>query len=205
MSYYYTYYLARRNRKDGIVEPCAPFDENGKMMSLLCRSRSFASDLWQSMDLLGEDKMSDALKKEFTYKDWNDDEAVEQVRVLPVDKLSAASPFKCAYVPVFDVVDGVDPVEVGFSDKLSPEQFAAFAQAYAADHKNTRKIERYDIESDSYKVVELTPGEYMYYRWVEDVSAEYESWLLMTMFENLGERFWRHDDEVEYVILETEG
>lgn len=209
MSYYYNYFLGKREVATGLVYPAAPFDDNGKMMCLYSRSRSFASDLWRDMDCLPEERMSEELKAQFRYKDWNDEETIESMRILPLAAMSGKEPFETAYVPVSDVVNKRqyedDFEEIEFTDRLSPEQYAAFCLGYATDVSNTRKVERFDIETNEFVVVELKPTDYMYYRWVDTQTKTYESWMISTMVHNLDDLAWRPPDGFEWVILETEG
>lgn len=58
MSYYYTYYLGRRETATGKVGLAGPYDKDGRAVSIMSKSRSFASDLHEDMLPLAEEDMA---------------------------------------------------------------------------------------------------------------------------------------------------
>ena len=71
MSYYYNFYPAIK-RADGKIDIF-----NEKKITLDYYSRSFFnSDFLYKFDFLSEDQMTDALKEQFTYTDWNNEKRI---------------------------------------------------------------------------------------------------------------------------------
>ncbi len=204
MSSYHTYYLAKRERVTGMVLPSPPYDENGKMISILCRSRSCASDLYEEMEFLPEKEMSVELREQFSYESWDGELYVPTLRIATLASLDAREPFREAYVPAADIVEGLDPELTGFSDELDADRFAALCLSHAKKPETRRKIERFDEETGEYKLVTLEPDDYIHHAWVDRTSRDYESWLIATMAANLGDLAWEKDG-FETVVLETEG
>lgn len=130
------------------------------------------------------------------------------MKFMPFCSLSGKMPFKCAYVPAFDVIDlrdADDGDEIWFSDKLNDAQYAAFcAAAVRGSSAGRRTIERFDIETDEYKPVELGPEDYVRHMWVDATSREYEEWLLSVIAESVNEFSWPSKG-YENILLETEG
>ncbi len=62
MSWYVSYYIGYRT-KDGKIYPLVPFDSFGKLKSILTRSRSFASDLWDDFRSVSLKDTTDELRK----------------------------------------------------------------------------------------------------------------------------------------------
>ena len=75
MSYYYTYYLGYE--REGKIYPLGPYDCFGKLRDVVNRSRSFASDLHERFWPVKEEEISDELRKEFEYTDWEGKKTVE--------------------------------------------------------------------------------------------------------------------------------
>ena len=69
MSYYYNYYVGYK--KDGKIYPWGPYNANGKLEPMVSRSRSFASDLHEEFYAVSDKEVSEELRKEFEYEDWN--------------------------------------------------------------------------------------------------------------------------------------
>ena len=47
MSWYYSYYICRKDTEDGKLYPFGPFDYKGNYYDVLCKSRSSASNLYE--------------------------------------------------------------------------------------------------------------------------------------------------------------
>lgn len=205
MSCYYTYYLAKREKATGKVFPAPPFSASGEPIWLLSTSRSFSSDLPEYMDFLPEKDLSEELKAFFSYEGFGSKVVCPRIRIIALSELSGEDPFCTAYVPVTDLVEGIDSDVEGFSDKLSPENFAAFCLAHERNPQVKRKTERYNPDTDLYDVVELAPGDYMRHMWVDKCSREYQEWLIATEARNIGDTLWEERSKYEYVILMTVG
>ena len=204
MSWYQTYYLAKREKATGKVLPAPPFSASGEPLWLLSTPRSTSCDLPEDMDVLPEKNLSEELKAFFSYEDFGK-LLCPRLRVIPLTELSRESPFCAAYVPASDVVDGAGSDEGGFSDKLDPERFAAFCLAHERNPQVRRHVERYNPQSGAYEADELEPGDYVWHMWVDEGSREYQEWLISTEAQNVGNAIWEGRNEFEYVIVMIEG
>ena len=203
MSWYQTYYLAKREKATGKVFPAPPFSASGEPLWLLSTPRSTSCDLPEDMDVLPEKDLSEELKAFFSYEDFGK-LLCPRLRVVPLTELSRESPFCAAYVPASDVVDGAGP-EDEFSDRLTPERFAAFCLSHGRNPQARRHVERYNPQCGAYEVIELEPADYVWHMWVDESSREYQEWLISTEAQNIGDAIWEGRDEFEYVIVMIEG
>lgn len=196
MSYYYKYYIGYK--KDGKIYPWGPYTANGDLEPVVNRSRSFASDLHKEFYVVSEDEISEELRKEFEYEDWNGNKRVD-VKYLSEDDLPTGSYIRTGYFLIKDV-QAYENNEYGyfedFCDVLSPEIYAAKLQHEMMFGKNQPKN---DAEGDEY--TEPNASDYMYYAYPDYETKEYESFILKQMIEALRD----YTDDVEFVVLETEG
>ena len=124
MGYYYDYYLGYQ--KDGKIYPWGPYTAAGKIKPVFYRSRSFASDLHERFRPVAEDEISDELRADFEYEDWQGDKRID-VKVLPAGELPGGSFIKTGYF----LIDEVKSYEAGdgwwddFTTPLSPQIYAA--------------------------------------------------------------------------------
>lgn len=195
MSYYYNYYIGYK--KDGRIYPWGPYTADGKLRPVICRSRSFASDLHDYFRYVSEEEMSDELREEFEYEDWNGSKRVE-VKYISENELPNDDFIKRGYFLINDVKvkaykgDFYDD----FDDPISPEIYAAKLQHELTFGKNQPKK---DCEGNEY--IEPNASDYMYYAYPNYRAKEYESHILRQVLEALR----TYTDDVEFIILETEG
>ena len=199
MSYYYSYYIGYRH--DEKIYPLGPYDAFGKLRAVVCRSRSFASDLHELFYHVKESEISDKLREEFEYTDWDNRKRVD-VKWLPLSKLPSGSSIRKGYFLIEDVKCYEKAGDEGddlFYDCLSPTVFAAKLQHEMAVGKPAPQIdeEGYEIESHS-------ASDYMYYAYQNKDCKEYEAEQIRDVAYMLDE----HNDVPEgatLVVLETEG
>lgn len=197
MSYYYNYYIGYR--KDGKIYPWGPYDANGSLHPVVCNSRSFASDLYENFEMVDEKCISDELRKAFAYTDWEGNERIE-VKYLPAKELPHGSYVRSGYYLIDDVARYEESDSLffdGFFDRLSPQVYAAKLENQLKFGENKPKV---DEDGDMY--TEHNASDYMFYAYPDYQSREYEAWIIDTMVEALTS--YKLQD-VEYVILETEG
>ena len=203
MSYYYHYYVGYMT-EDGMVYPLGPYDCFGQLHSAVWRSRSFASDLHEDFYGLDKKAYSDKLKQEFSYKDWEGTERLQDVRYLPLTELGSGDFIKRGYFLIEDVGAFEDAGRSfwdfdGFYDRLSPEVYAAKA---ANETRFGKPEKKYDAEGE-----EITPhsaAEYMYYAYPDYNCREYEVAQLKSVANAVSE-FADTPKGATIVILETEG
>lgn len=195
MSYYYNYYIGYK--KDGKIYPWGPYTADGNLRPIICRSRSFASDLHDYFRYVSEEEMSDELREEFEYEDWNGSKRVE-VKYISENELPNDDFIKRGYFLINDVKvkaykgDFYDD----FDDPISPEIYAAKLQHELTFGKN-QPIK--DCEGNDY--IEPNASDYMYYAYPDYRTKEYESHILRQALEALR----TYTDDVEFIVLETEG
>lgn len=198
MSYYYNYYVGYK--KDGKIYPWGPYNANGKLEPMVSRSRSFASDLHRDFYPVSVKEVSEELRKEFEYEDWMKTKRVD-VKHLSEKDLPTGSYIKKGYFLIKDVLayeNDEDGSFEGFYDVISPEVYAAKLQHELMFGKNQPKK-----DDEGYEYTEPNASDYMYYAYPDYVTKEYEAFLLRQLIDAL--RDYRMDNDVEYVVLETEG
>lgn len=228
MSYYYNYYLGYK--KDGVLYPMGPFDRKGKLACVLWKSRSFASDLHEDFriaddkqtsielreSLLSDDTLESCRKANIPYTDeelkelakfyGNDvnnvpkkelktyEEALnehEDIRYLPYEKLPSTNFIKEGYVQYSQIGD---EEEDDFYDVISPHEYAERLKIAST----LGDIPKKDCEGNEFPRL----SEYIYHKWIDYNSREWESFLITNAMENFKDY---HVDADEYVIIETEG
>lgn len=196
MSYYYNYYLGYE--KDGKLYPLGPYDDKGKLHSVLCRSRSFASDLHRQFCSVQEGQISEELRKEFEWEDWNGEKAVH-VKYLPANQLPNGSFFKSGYFLIEDVQR--------YEKEGRPEDFDGFYEymdptTYAAKAMNELHFGMLSKLDEDGQELNHSAVEYMYYVYCDYNSEEYEAHVLKLALSSFE---WFDPEDGTFVILETEG
>lgn len=198
MSYYYSYYLGYK--LDGKIYPWGLYDANGKLKPVICRSRSFASDLHYIFIDVDKDSISDELTNEFKYNDCLGESRILNVKYLPESDLPSGSYIKDGYFLIDEVKqynDGEDPLDC-FSEIITPEVYAAKLHNEITFGKNKPKKDEF-----GYEYTEPNASDYMYFAYPDYQTEEYESFLLRQMIDSMADS--ELSKKAEYVILETEG
>ena len=198
MSYYYNYFLGYI--KDNKVYPLGPFDNKGKIHAIISRSRSFASDLHDDFLPIDEELLSDELKEQFQYKNYNGDIVTEHIKCLPIDKLGNDNYIKSGYFLIEDI-------EEYQKDKNTEDIFyeAMTPELYAMKMKNELAFgtpkEKFDAEENPLDVHSCS--EYAYFAYPNYLSREYE----VSRIKDYASIFEYADviEDAELVALETEG
>ena len=197
MSYYYNYYIGFE--KDGKLFPFGPYNSFGKFCSVLSVSASFASDLHSDFYKIKEDQISDELRKNFEYEDWNGKKTVS-VKYMDLNDLPFGSYMRSGYVLMSEVEEcrEADTDFFEFSVVLSPDVYAAKILYQCMFGKNALV----EMPEGEYQR-EYNASEFMYFMWPDYHSKEYEAFLIRSVAAMLDE--YRKDDFYKIVILETEG
>ena len=199
MSYYYNYYLGYKDAS-GKIYPLGPYNKDGKLITVLSRSSSFASHLHHSFWIVNDDKMSDELKKEFTYTEWDGKENCETIRFLPYEQLPKDHYIKRGYFLIDDVKqyeENGNNAEDLFYETVTPTVYAAMA---ANEAQFGKPADRED--DDGNKFTPYTASDYMFYAYPNYFSEEYEAAVIRIF----GSQFeYELKEGQELVVLETEG
>lgn len=199
MSYYYNYYIGYK--LDNKIYPLGPYDSFGKLNSVLSKSRSFASDLYEDFSLVKEEEISDELRKEFEYEDWDGRKRI-RIKYLPLSELPNSDFIKTGYFLIKDI-EQYEKNEKHFFDedifykKLTPTMYSILLQKELLFGKNEPKK---DIEGEEY--TEYNASDYMYYAYPDYNSKEFEVtsiYEVATMLDN------NLPKDAKIVVLETEG
>ena len=195
MSYYYNYYVGYI--KDNKIYPWGPYDANHRLKYALSKSRSFASDLHYEFNVVSEEQISNELRKQFEYTDYQDNIVMPTVKYLPVKDLPSSNFIQKGYFLINDVQeyekDGCGNGSDYFYEKLTPQVYTAKLEAQIKFGPN---------KPDENGYTEHNASEYMYYAYPDYNSMEYEAFILK-VFAAAIESYSLSCDE--YVILETEG
>lgn len=195
MSYYYTYYLGVK-KEDGKIYPYGPFDNKGKLETVLSKSRSFASNLYERFETVKPEIFSTELYKSLLITDYyeeimnqeNSREALEKsidIKVLPLSALPAGDFIKEGYI----LYDQIDESYEDYWPILSPHEYAERLK----NHFMFKDKEKPEDEEDDIQ-------RYVYHKWMDRTCEEYDSWIIRMM----ADTFWLLE-KGEIVVLETEG
>ena len=191
MSYYYNYYVGQK--RDGKIYPWGPYTASGKLLPVLSKSRSCASELHQRFHKVSEAQVSDELRERFEEESLlNPKVKIVNVKYLPVDDLPKGSFVKSGYFPIEEVMayesDDSDDYFDGFSRPIPPH-------IYAAMFENQRMLGAENQDRNA--------ADYMFYAYPDFNSEEYEADVLREAAEML--KTYMEPEGTEFVILETEG
>lgn len=199
MSYYYNYYIGYES--DGKLYPLGPYNSFGQLCDVISKSRSFASDLHEDFYNIESEQISDELRKNFEYKDYNGDNVID-VKYLPLDELTKGSFIKKGYFLIDDVKHYEktgDSWDI-FYDNLSPEMYTAMLQNELTFGKPQPKKDEFDDE-----IIVHSASDYMFYAYPDYNSKEYEAEILRCAIESLYSYRYMNNNNARIVILETEG
>lgn len=200
MSYYYNYYVGYKS--GGKIYPLGPYNSFGQHCAAVCRSRNFASNLHDWFRPIKREEISDELRKEFEWEDWNGNKKVD-VKVCKMPDLPKGSFIKTGYFLIDDVKryeqdEDYDSSEL-FYDHITPNVYAALA-----DHE--RQFGRHPVEYDKYgeEIPYYNASDYMYYAYPDYSAKEYEA----DIIREIAGELWSYSnipDDAEMYALETEG
>lgn len=199
MSYYYNYTIGIMD-KSGKIKPYGPYDVNGKLKYVIERSRSFASDLYKDFLYIQENQITEELRKEFSYIDWNGEEKIE-IKYLPIDKLPKGTYLIKGYFLIEDIQryeeDQIDTDDL-ICNMITPTIYAEKLKKEYMFGKND-PIE----DEEGYKYTEPNASDYMYYVVEDYYSKEYEASVIRDIANILSD--YDLPVDCELVVLETEG
>lgn len=201
MATYYEYYIGYM--KDDKIYPLGMYDNKGNMKPVIDDSRSFASDLWELFDCVGDNQFSEELEKEFSYSVYGTDRVREYLRYLKVKDLPTKSYIKKGYFLISDIErfennDPYDDISDLFYEHLSPVAYSAKVMNELKFGKPTPEL---DCEGEELPV--YSAGDYAFYAYPDYHSKEYDAELLRTVASQF--KSYRDEDKGrELVILEVE-
>lgn len=188
--------------KDDKIYPLGMYNNKGKMVPVIEDSHSFASDLYELFDYVGDNQFSEELEKEFSYSVYGTDSNRERLRYLKVKDLPTESYIKTGYFLISDIErfenDTYDDISELFYEHLSPVAYHAKFNSELVFGKPEPKV---DCEGEEFPV--YSAGEYAYYAYPDKRSREYDAELLRTVASQF-ESYKVEDKGKELVIIEVE-
>lgn len=143
--------------------------------------------------------ISDELRHEFDYEDYEGEIQMQNIHTLMLDELPKGSYIKSGYFLIEDVERYMHTGDSdSFYDRKDPAVFAAILQSEAVLGAPPTK---YDMEGNPYPI--RSAADYMYFAYPDYESEEYEAFLISQFAEAL-ERY----PDIEFdsiIVLETEG
>ena len=213
MSWYYDYYICRKDKKDGKLYPFGPFDYKGEFFHVLSRSRSFASDLHESFCQIQTKEGRQMISRELLkmvhgelsdegYKEFYEGSGYYYWSYLPYEDLPKGDYIKKGYCLIEDIdcYENDDKYFGGFYDWLTPEIYA-------------KKLEN-ELKFGAPKPVkdecgdEYTPHsmrDYSYFRWADYESPEYEARVIREAFGIMRSYYSAENKDEEIYILLIQG
>lgn len=198
MSYYYSYYVGYI--KDGIHHFLGPYDSQGNIKPVICKSRSFASDLHEDFLIMKEEDAGDDVKKELMEESFMGDMRLN-ARYLKLADLPTGDFVKTGYY----LIDAVKSYEESQDEEdlrygyITPTVYNAMA---ANEVKFGKPAPKKDVEGEEY--VPYTASDYMYYAATFYNSKEFEAFMLREVAEMLRGYDFPGEDAT-LTIIETEG
>ena len=212
MSWYYSYYICRKDTENEKLYPFGPFDYKGEFFEVLCKSRSFASDLHERFYDIRSVEERQIISEEL-FKAIQGDVTREECEkfyegdrdycwsYLPYMELPKGEYFKKGYCLIRDIERFEDDEcdFEGFYDWLTPE-------IYARKLENELKFGAPKPVKNEYE--EYTPhliGDYSFYRWIDYESPEYESYVIRNALGIMRETFAHEKDKEDVYIVLVQG
>lgn len=177
------------------------YDAEGRIHPVVCKSRSFASDLHERFYRVKEEEISAELRAEFEYEFWDSEEKhMPDVKWLAINKLPSTDYIKKGYCLINDVKAYEEDRcwFEGFYDVISPHIYAALLDKELKFGKNQPQK---DCEGNEY--TEPNASDYMFYAYPDYKSEEYESFLIISAFDSI--ESFHMPEGIEWIVLETEG
>ena len=198
MSWYYNYTIGYI--KDNKIYPFGPYNANGKLKDVFSRSRSFASDLYEDFYKISEEQISDELRKEFEYEDWNEEKKVD-VWYLPMSEMPDGDYVKTGYFLIDDIISYLKSKDTEdiFYEHMSSEEYAIRSTQEA---KYGKPASQYDCEGSL--IDNHSCADYAWFAYPDYISKEYESFLIREVAELLAE-YNELPEGAKIVILMTQG
>ena len=209
MSWYVDYYIGYRT-KEGKIYPLGDFDCFGNLHSVLCKSRSFASDLWERFDRITLEETTDEIRKHFPGGDlfsWEEMSEEEKAKLppwcfwLPLSELPTGSYFKKGYFLQEDIAEYErDSLNFdGFYHMLTPSEYARKMESELKFGVPKPKKDEYGEEIEV-----RSCGEYSFYVYPDYDCAEYEA----AEIRNAASKYeFTHElpKDSEIIVLQTNG
>ena len=199
MSYYHNYYMCYK--ENGKIYPYAPFTVEGEFKPILVKSRSFASDLHQSFNIMSEEYISDELRKEFEYKDWDDSKKIQPLKYISIDKIPELNPVKKGYC----LIDDIQAWEKCGDDSIFDGMINANEYARKLEHQIMFGKNEPIKDTEGCEYNEPNASDYTYYADIQYASKEYECWIIHNAVDMLYEYDFFSYTCREVVIVESEG
>lgn len=207
LSYYYDYYIGTKD-KDDKIKPLGPYDINNKLHSALCKSRSFASRLYERFYPVKDEQITEELRMEFKYKDWNGNETVD-VKYLPLSELPSGTYIKKGFYLIEDIEkyekhsdESVFDLDI-FYDWIPESTYYRMLEAQRISQISP--IHRKVLDEDNDYEEHRDLSKYSYYCYPDYECEEYEAAVIRTVAYIYDKYDVGLPDDSEIVILETEG
>ena len=208
MSYYYNYYLGFE--KDGKIFPLGLYDHKGKLHAVFFRSRSFASDLHEDFIPVPDGMISDELRKEFEYEDWNGEIRMSPVKYLELSALGSDDFIKRGYCLKSNIDYYLEPERDDWSaiEMLKDNMLTDFQFAMKAADELQYGIPKPEVDCEGEEIEVYPCSSYRYFSFPDYFSREYEVAMLKIAASayEWDSAFWSSNNErARIVILEDEG
>lgn len=173
MSWYYTYYVGFE--REGKIYPLGPYNVEGKLCSVISKSRSFASDLHNRFYDISKEMVSEEFKNEFLkYAEGDEEEELRDLSLLsylPISELPTGDYIKRGYFLIEEVEDyESDSDDAYMSPPISPTVYAKKMEKEFRFGPNKPEKDEYGNE-----YTEPNASDYTYYAYPDYNSEEYES------------------------------
>ena len=179
MSWYVDYYIGYRT-PEGKIYPLGHFDSFGRLHSVLTKSRSFASDLWERFDRISLEETTDEIRNNFPnpsmyYESDNPEEEPPWCFWIYLEDLPTGSYLKKGYFLQDDIsrYERDEGYFDGFYHMLTPAEYVRKMEAELKFGAPKPKKDEYGEE-----YIEHSCDEYSYYVYPDYESQEYEAMVI---------------------------
>lgn len=192
MSEYINYYICKKKKDTGVIYPLGPFDDKGRFICALWKSRSFYTDLPDLFTVVSKDQISDELIDSIFYSSKNKDDLKKDLcdgsyysfHYCPIEELGSKDFIQSGYY----LVDDIKRYELSLKGECEFDDFyeclspTLYCQMLMSEN-SSKYIREYDCEDSKMKVKHAS--DYAYYMYPNYQSKEYEAFVLYTIADTL--------------------
>ena len=213
MSWDYSYYICRKDKKDGKLYPFGPFDYKGNFFKVLERSRDFASELhecfYEIYNIEDRQMISEELleaiygeRSEELFREFYEGNGYYLWSYLPYCELPQGEYFKKGYC-LIDQISRFEENKQCFSGFYNWIDSAEYVRRLENEVKLGKPKSFKD--EDGIRHTPNSMRDYSFYRWIDYESPEYEAYIIRRTLEIMRYTFELEQNDEEIVVVLKQG
>ena len=215
ISWYYVYYVGYINKKDNKIYPLGPFNNKGEWKSIIERSRSFASNLYERFEYkIKPEEVSDELIKGLqSIWGFTEKETKEEFN----NKNNYLSYCYLSDLPKGDYIKRgyflIDEIAQYEKSKVDDEVYFDGFYSYMSETEYIRRKENELVfgppketeDCEGYKYTPHSASEYAYYAYPNYGCEEYESSIIRKVYYMLDDNYDFEKKDYEPIVILSQG